>query len=136
VTVGRLAVAKDVVIAASRGGKLKTVLQLLALTAYLVPLTSAWVDHVAWWSLLAAVLIAVVTGVHIAMQITRAGRAHPRRGGSRTHAATVNEDPPDVRPWSTRSSGARASAWSHGCHRRVSDWRCGVCGACGGSRGL
>lgn len=98
VTVGRLAVAKDVVIAASRGGKLKTVLQLLALTAYLVPLTSAWVDHVAWWSLLAAVLIAVVTGVHIAMQITRAARAHPRRGATRTHAATVNEDPPDVRP--------------------------------------
>ena len=96
VTVGRLAVAKDVVIAASRGGKLKTVLQLLALTAYLVPLTSPWVNVVAWWSLLAAVLVAVVSGVHVGVQITRAARTHTRTRSTRTQPATVNEDPPDV----------------------------------------
>lgn len=96
VTVGRLAVAKGAVIAASRGGKLKTVLQLLALTAYLLPLTDAWVGHVAWWSLLAAVLLAVGTGVHVAMQITRAARTNPRRVARAARPATVNEDPPDV----------------------------------------
>src|SRR5690554_1118948 len=79
VTVGRLAVAKGAVIAASRGGKLKTVLQLLALTAYLLPVTDAWVAYVAWWSLMAAVLLAVATGIHVATQITRAARANPRR---------------------------------------------------------
>lgn len=97
VTVGRLAVAKDVVIAASRGGKIKTVLQLLALTAYLVPLTQGWIDQVAWWSLIAAVLVAVLTGAQIAMQIARAARAHPRPAVTHTRQVTVNEDPPDVR---------------------------------------
>lgn len=96
VTVGRLAVAKDVVIAASRGGKLKTVLQLLALTAYLIPLAQSWVNVVAWWSLLTAVVVAVVSGVHVAMQITRAARTHPRTGHAPTRPATVNEGPPDV----------------------------------------
>ena len=97
VTVGRLAVAKGVVIAASRGGKLKTVLQLLALTAYLLPLTHSWVEVVAWWSLLAAVLVAVVSGVHVAMQITRAARLRTRPGPRQEQPATMNEDPPDVR---------------------------------------
>src|SRR5690554_4255179 len=96
VTVGRLAVAKDVVIAASRGGKLKTVLQLLALTAYLIPLASTWVAVVAWWSLLAAVVVAVVSGVHVGIQITRAARIHPRKGPTPAQPATVNEGPPDV----------------------------------------
>lgn len=97
VTVGRLAVAKGVVIAASRGGKLKTVLQLLALTAYLLPLTHSWLDVVAWWSLLAAVLVAVLSGVHVAMQITRATRLRPRQGARQGQPATMDEDPPDVR---------------------------------------
>ena len=97
VTVGRLAVARDVVIAASRGGKLKTVLQLMALTAYLLPLANGWIDAVAWWSLLAAVVIAVVSGVHVAMQIARAARTHPRGRPAQAPAATVNESPPDVR---------------------------------------
>lgn len=96
VTVGRLAVAKGVVIAASRGGKLKTVLQLLALTAYLVPLTHGWIDHGAWWSLLAAVVLAVVTGIHVAVQIARAARTHPRRVARSAGPVTMNEDPPDV----------------------------------------
>lgn len=97
VTVGRLVVAKGVVIAASRGGKLKTVLQLLALTAYLLPLSYNWLDAVAWWSLLAAVLVAVGSGVHVATQIFRAARLRPRRGSRRERRATMNEDPPDVR---------------------------------------
>lgn len=97
VTVGRLAVAKGTVIAASRGGKLKTVLQLLALTAYLLPLGYLWLDVTAWWSLLAAVLVATVSGVHVAMQITRAARLQPRRSPRQELPATINEDPPDVR---------------------------------------
>lgn len=97
VTIGRLAVARDVVIAAAAGGKLKTVLQLLALTAYLVPLAYDWVTAVAWWSLLAAVLIAVVTGVQVATQIARAARLKAVADAPRTQPATMNEDPPDDR---------------------------------------
>lgn len=72
VTLGRLAVAKDTVIAASRGGKLKTVLQLVALTAYLVPSALVWLDTLAWWSLVAAVVVAVMTGIDYSVRITRA----------------------------------------------------------------
>ncbi len=72
VTVGRLAVASDVVIAASRGGKVKTVLQLAAVTFYLVPGGPTWLDAVAWWSLVAAVVVAVASGVDYGFRIARA----------------------------------------------------------------
>lgn len=97
VTVGRLVVAKGVVIAASGGGKVKTVLQLLALTAYLLPLSYDWLDATAWWSLVAAVVVAVGSGVHVAVQIMRAARVQGHQDGRQDLPATVNEDPPDVR---------------------------------------
>lgn len=92
VTLGRLAVAREAVIPASQGGKLKTVLQLLALTAYLVPYGAGWIDAVAWWSLLAAVAVAVVTGVDYAVRIVRVARSH---GASAIAAAQTPalEDP-------------------------------------------
>ncbi|MFV0633207.1 CDP-diacylglycerol--glycerol-3-phosphate 3-phosphatidyltransferase [Demequina sp.] len=80
VTLGRLAVAGDTVIAASMGGKLKTVLQLGALLAYMVPGMPAWVDVVAWWLLLAAVAVAVVTGVDYGRRIAAAARSQRAQG--------------------------------------------------------
>ena len=74
VTLGRLAVVGDTVIAASMGGKLKTVLQLAAILLYLWPLAPAWVDVTAWWCLVAAVVVAVVTGVDYGRRIGAAAR--------------------------------------------------------------
>lgn len=76
VTLGRLAVAKDVVIPASQGGKIKTALQVLALFLLLLPVSTAWVDEAGWWVLLASVVVAVATGVDYAWRIGRIVRAH------------------------------------------------------------
>jgi len=63
VTVGRLMVANYAVIPANRGGKLKTTLQIAAVTVYIVPGGPAWMDVTAWWMLIAAVGVAVYSGV-------------------------------------------------------------------------
>ncbi|WP_200810906.1 CDP-diacylglycerol--glycerol-3-phosphate 3-phosphatidyltransferase [Demequina sp. NBRC 110057] len=76
VTLGRLAVASDVVIPASRGGKIKTALQLLSLTLFLIPGAPGWVDAIAWWVLVAAAIVAVVTGIDYARTIAAAVRDH------------------------------------------------------------
>ncbi|WP_234983473.1 CDP-diacylglycerol--glycerol-3-phosphate 3-phosphatidyltransferase [Demequina sp. NBRC 110053] len=75
VTLGRLAVAADTVIAASTGGKVKTVLQLAALTLLMWPAGPAWFATVGWWILIAAVAVAVVTGVDYARRIAAAARS-------------------------------------------------------------
>jgi CDP-diacylglycerol--glycerol-3-phosphate 3-phosphatidyltransferase len=74
VTMGRLAVAGETVIPASNGGKIKTFLQLAAVTFYLVPGGPSWLDVAAWWCLLAAVAVALATGVDYAVKIVRAAR--------------------------------------------------------------
>ena len=68
ITVLRMAVLKYAVMPASRGGKLKTVLQSVAISLFLLPL-----DHlpvavrvVAWAILVAAIAVTVVTGVDYA----------------------------------------------------------------------
>lgn len=70
ITLMRLAVLKYAVMPASRGGKLKTVLQSVAITLLLLPLSHlpAWVGIVAWVVLAAAVVVTVVTGVEYAYQ--------------------------------------------------------------------
>ncbi|WP_062294317.1 CDP-diacylglycerol--glycerol-3-phosphate 3-phosphatidyltransferase [Demequina phytophila] len=83
VTVGRLLVAAGTVIPASPGGKVKTIAQLIAIGMYLAPGMPAWVDDAAWWVLLLATAIAVVTGVDYTVKILRAARGQ-RAGG---HAA-------------------------------------------------
>jgi len=79
VTLGRLAVAAEVVIPASPGGKLKTVLQLVAVTGFLVPHSSPAIDTAAWWALLAAVVVALLTGVHYTWRMVVAHREIARR---------------------------------------------------------
>jgi len=74
VTVGRLRVVHTAVIPASRGGKVKTVLQLVAIGLYLLPGMPAVVDTVAWWLLVASVALAVVTWVDYEARLARARR--------------------------------------------------------------
>jgi CDP-diacylglycerol---glycerol-3-phosphate 3-phosphatidyltransferase len=76
VTVLRFWVIRHGVIAASRGGKLKTALQIVAITLYLLPLTSG-ATSVAEWIMGAAVVATVVTGADYAL------RAVALRRGSR-----------------------------------------------------
>jgi CDP-diacylglycerol--glycerol-3-phosphate 3-phosphatidyltransferase len=75
VTLGRLSVASTVVIPASRGGKAKTALQVSAITFYLWPPSPGWLDRVAWWCLVAAVVVALITGVDYGRRIVASRRA-------------------------------------------------------------
>lgn len=62
VTVLRFWVIRHGVIAASRGGKVKTMLQTVAIGLYLLPL-SGWLHVVAEIVMLAAVVLALITGI-------------------------------------------------------------------------
>lgn len=99
VTIGRLAVARDVVIPASAGGKLKTALQVIAILMLLLPVQAAWVDTVGLWVLYASVVVAVATGVDYAWRIGRVAMSHrvssarrtaPFAGGTIADAAVVD----------------------------------------------
>jgi CDP-diacylglycerol---glycerol-3-phosphate 3-phosphatidyltransferase len=77
VTMLRFWVIRHGVIAASRGGKVKTLLQGVAIGLYVLPL-SGWLHAVATVILIAAVIVAVITGadyVARAVRLRRAGRA-------------------------------------------------------------
>jgi CDP-diacylglycerol--glycerol-3-phosphate 3-phosphatidyltransferase len=67
VTLLRFWVIRHGVIAASRGGKLKTALQIVAITLYLLPLASD-AFRVAEWVMGAAVVVTLVTGVDYVMR--------------------------------------------------------------------
>ena len=62
VTLLRFWVIRHGVISASRGGKLKTLLQGLAIGLYILPLTGAWASARAW-VMGAALVVTVVTGL-------------------------------------------------------------------------
>ena len=62
VTVLRFWVIRHGVIAASRGGKAKTVLQALAIGLYILPLTGV-LATVRWWVMAVAVVLTVLTGL-------------------------------------------------------------------------
>ena len=62
VTVVRFAVIKDGVIAASMGGKLKTVSQMIAIVMYLLPLTG-FLATLGVWIMAIAVILTIVTGI-------------------------------------------------------------------------
>jgi CDP-diacylglycerol--glycerol-3-phosphate 3-phosphatidyltransferase len=70
VTLLRFVVIRHGVMPAGRGGKLKTVLQVVALTAYLLPLPEA-LQPVAVAVMAVAVLVTLVTGAEIAFQALR-----------------------------------------------------------------
>ncbi|SDE40563.1 CDP-diacylglycerol--glycerol-3-phosphate 3-phosphatidyltransferase [Auraticoccus monumenti] len=77
ITVMRFVVLRYGVMAAGRGGKLKTVLQAVALTLYLLPLSGV-LDVVSWVAMAAAFVVTIVTGIDYvreAVVLRRAGRA-------------------------------------------------------------
>jgi CDP-diacylglycerol--glycerol-3-phosphate 3-phosphatidyltransferase len=82
VTALRFVVIRHGVMPASRGGKLKTVLQSVALPLFIAPL-QALIGDVAWWVawavLLAALIVTVVTGVDYVVKAVAL-----RRGSERT----------------------------------------------------
>ncbi len=73
VTALRFWVIEHGVIPASRGGKLKTLLQIMAILTYLWPLPSdvAWVAE---WLMAAAVVVTVVTGIDYVVRAARLRR--------------------------------------------------------------
>jgi CDP-diacylglycerol--glycerol-3-phosphate 3-phosphatidyltransferase len=74
------------VIGASRGGKIKTALQILAIAWYLCPLPQSLVG-VGPWLMAAAVIVTVVTGVDYVWRAVRVRREATARLGSAVHAA-------------------------------------------------
>lgn len=79
ITLFRFAMLRDRVIPASRGGKLKTVAQAVAIGFALVPLASWWGEWVNWLNgglMVAAVVLTVVTGLDYLWQAWR----HDRTG--------------------------------------------------------
>jgi CDP-diacylglycerol--glycerol-3-phosphate 3-phosphatidyltransferase len=78
ITVFRFAVLATRVIPASRGGKLKTVLQSVAITLALLPLATlvgSWIDVVDAVLMAAALVVTVVTGVQYLIDDRRANRS-------------------------------------------------------------
>ena len=67
------------VIAASRGGKLKTLLQVIAICLYVLPATLSPPLIVRELFMAAAVVVTVVTGVDYVLQAMRLRRAQPER---------------------------------------------------------
>ena len=78
----RFWVIRHGVIAASRGGKLKTLLQAVAIGLYVLPL-HGWLHVIAVVVMVAAVVVALVTGVDY---VARAMRLRRRRPGRRRAA--------------------------------------------------
>jgi len=99
VTLLRFWVIRHGVIAASRGGKAKTVLQALAIGMYILPLDGLF-GTARWWVMAAAVVLTVVTGidyVYRALTLRRtsaravAAAAERRAAGGSGHAAGTGE---------------------------------------------
>jgi CDP-diacylglycerol---glycerol-3-phosphate 3-phosphatidyltransferase len=73
VTILRLVVIRGGVIAASRGGKLKTLVQSVAIGLFILPLNGAWLTC-AWAFMWAAIVLTVVTGVDYLVSAVRSAR--------------------------------------------------------------
>jgi CDP-diacylglycerol--glycerol-3-phosphate 3-phosphatidyltransferase len=79
ITVFRFAVLSDRVIPASRGGKLKTLAQSIAISLALVPfpaLLGDWFDWVNIVTMSIAFVLTVITGIDYLVQARRLGRAN------------------------------------------------------------
>ncbi len=90
ITLLRFVVIRHGVMPASHGGKLKTVLQSVAISMLVFPTElwmPDWVAAVAWLVVAAALLVTVVTGVDYVVQAVRL-----RRGSARTAAKQAAAD--------------------------------------------
>lgn len=77
VTVLRFWVIRHGVIAASRGGKLKTVVQAAAIGLYILPLSGVF-GTVRWWVMVVALVLTVVTGIDYVVRALRLRRTSAR----------------------------------------------------------
>ena len=80
VTALRMAVIRRGVIAASRGGKAKTLLQVIAICLNVLPPALSPPGIVRWLFMAAAVLVTVVTGVEYVFAAARLRRSEPGSG--------------------------------------------------------
>jgi CDP-diacylglycerol---glycerol-3-phosphate 3-phosphatidyltransferase len=78
ITVLRFAVLRRGVIPASRGGKLKTLVQAIAIGLFILPLSGPWLV-VAWVVMAIAIALTVVTGVDYTIQAIKGIRGRPTR---------------------------------------------------------
>ncbi|WNG89634.1 CDP-diacylglycerol--glycerol-3-phosphate 3-phosphatidyltransferase [Mycobacterium sp. ITM-2016-00317] len=76
VTVLRLVVLRRGVIPASRGGKIKTLVQAVAIGLFILPLSDGWLTA-AWVIMLTAVVLTVTTGVDYFVSAVRDWRGRP-----------------------------------------------------------
>ncbi|MGE2692314.1 CDP-diacylglycerol--glycerol-3-phosphate 3-phosphatidyltransferase [Mycolicibacterium pulveris] len=76
ITVLRFAVLRHGVIPASRGGKLKTLVQAVAIGLFILPLSGTWLAG-AWVVMWAAILLTVLTGIDYVISAARDSRARP-----------------------------------------------------------
>jgi CDP-diacylglycerol--glycerol-3-phosphate 3-phosphatidyltransferase len=81
VTALRFWVIRRGVIAANRGGKLKTLLQVIAICLYILPSTLSPPEIVRELVMGAAVIVTVVTGVDYVLQAMRLRRSGSATGG-------------------------------------------------------
>jgi CDP-diacylglycerol---glycerol-3-phosphate 3-phosphatidyltransferase len=99
VTVLRFWVIRHGVIAASRGGKAKTVLQAVAIGLYILPLTGL-LASARWWVMAAALVLTVVTGidyVYRALTLRRTSARAVRAAAARRAAGGEGEAPGGTR---------------------------------------
>jgi CDP-diacylglycerol--glycerol-3-phosphate 3-phosphatidyltransferase len=97
ITLLRFWVIRHGVIAASRGGKAKTVVQSLAIGLYILPLTGL-LASARWWLMATAVLLTLVTGIDYVYRALALRRTSAR---AMRAAAARREDGP------TGTTGAR-----------------------------
>jgi CDP-diacylglycerol---glycerol-3-phosphate 3-phosphatidyltransferase len=76
ITILRFAVLRRGVIPASRGGKLKTLVQAVAIGLFIMPLSGAWLTA-AWAVMMAAVVLTALTGVDYVVSAIRDSRTRP-----------------------------------------------------------
>jgi CDP-diacylglycerol--glycerol-3-phosphate 3-phosphatidyltransferase len=77
VTLLRFWVIRHGVMAASRGGKVKTVVQAVAIGLYLLPIAHFW-GSVRWWLMGVALIVTLATGVDYVARAVRLRRARRR----------------------------------------------------------
>ncbi|MDP9459620.1 MAG: CDP-diacylglycerol--glycerol-3-phosphate 3-phosphatidyltransferase [Actinomycetota bacterium] len=94
VTLLRFWVIRHGVIAASRGGKLKTVAQSVAIALYILPLTGL-LATARWWVMAVAVALTVLTGVDYVYRAVTLRRTSDR--AVRAAEARRQTDPPGAR---------------------------------------
>jgi CDP-diacylglycerol---glycerol-3-phosphate 3-phosphatidyltransferase len=98
ITVLRFAVIRRGVIAASQGGKLKTMLQIIAICLYVLPDSLGLPALVKEVVMAAALVVTLVTGVDYVVRATRLVRSSPRPGaGAGAPAPPASSGAPEDR---------------------------------------